>query len=82
VPKGNDRYRVPARWNFFLRSSSLNGFGCFGEERNPAAADLAKRIGARKAYIAVARKFAMIMHRMWIEETDFRFGQSPAAQAA
>jgi len=43
---------------------------------------LGKRIGARKACVAVARKLAIIMHRMWVDETDFRFGQSPAAQAA
>jgi len=30
----------------------------------------------------VAHKLAIIMHRMWVDETDFRFGQSPAAQAA
>ena len=35
-----------------------------------------------KACVAVARKLAIIMHRMWVEGTDFRFGQSPAAVAA
>jgi transposase len=43
---------------------------------------LAKRAGAKKACVAVARKLAIIMHRMWVEETDFRFGQPPAAKAA
>jgi transposase len=42
---------------------------------------LAKRIGARKACVAVARKLAVIMHRMWVDEKDFRFGQPPAAKA-
>jgi transposase len=42
---------------------------------------LAKRIGARKARVAVARKLAIIMHRMWVEETDFRFGKAPVTQA-
>jgi hypothetical protein len=32
---------------------------------------LAKRIGARKACVAVARKLAIIMHRMRADETDF-----------
>jgi hypothetical protein len=41
---------------------------------------LAKRIGSRKACVAVARKLAIIMHRMWVEETDFRFGKLPVAQ--
>jgi transposase len=43
---------------------------------------LAKRIGAKKACVAVARKLAIIMHRMWIDGTDFRFGQPPAARVA
>jgi transposase len=43
---------------------------------------LAKRIGGKKACVAVARKLAVIMHRMWIEETDFRFGRPPAVKAA
>ena len=43
---------------------------------------LAKRAGAKKACVAVARKLAIIMHRMWVEETDFRFGHPPAAKAA
>jgi transposase len=43
---------------------------------------LAQRIGARKACVAVARKLAIIMHGMWIEEKDFRFGQPPAAKVA
>jgi transposase len=43
---------------------------------------LAKRVGAKKACVAVARKLAIIMHRMWVEQTDFRFGQPPAAKSA
>jgi transposase len=43
---------------------------------------LAQRVGARKACVAVARKLAIIMHRMWIEQKDFRFGQLPGAKAA
>ena len=34
---------------------------------------LAKRIGFKKAKIAVARKLAVIMHRMWCDGTDFRW---------
>lgn len=32
---------------------------------------LAKRIGFKKAKVAVARKLAVILHRMWRDETDF-----------
>jgi hypothetical protein len=34
-------------------------------------------------HVAVARKLAIIMHRMWIDGTEFRFGKAPTeAQAA
>jgi transposase len=36
-----------------------------------------KHIGMKKACVAVARKLAIIMHRMWMAGTDFRFGQPP-----
>jgi transposase len=42
---------------------------------------LVKRIGAKKATIAVARKLAGILHRMWKDRTDFRWS-SNEAQAA
>src|SRR5207247_672540 len=34
---------------------------------------LAKRSGLRKAKVAVARKLAVILHRMWIEGTEFNW---------
>jgi transposase len=40
---------------------------------------LAKRIGNRKAKVAVARKLAVILHRMWVDKTDFKWS---AAQTA
>jgi transposase len=43
---------------------------------------LAKRIGAKKACVAVARKLAIIMHRMWVDGTEFHFGEAPAMRAA
>jgi transposase len=38
---------------------------------------LAKRRGMAKARVAVARKLATILHRMWVEATAFRFGREP-----
>jgi transposase len=35
---------------------------------------LAKTRGHRRAVVAVARKLAVIMHRMWLDETPFRCG--------
>jgi len=39
---------------------------------------LSKTKGHRKAVIAVARKLAVILHKMWIDETDFRFSSTEA----
>jgi Transposase and inactivated derivatives len=40
---------------------------------------LAKRSGLRKAKVAVARKLAVILHRMWIERTEFKWSSKEAA---
>ncbi len=40
---------------------------------------LAKRSGLRKAKVAVARKLAVILHRMWIEGTEFNWSSKEAA---
>jgi hypothetical protein len=34
---------------------------------------LAKRNGLKKAKVAVARKLAVILHRMWIDGTPFHW---------
>jgi len=43
---------------------------------------LAKRSGFKIAATAMARKLAVIMHRMWVDETNFAYGDVPVAQAA
>jgi transposase len=40
---------------------------------------LAKRIGLRKAKVAVARKLAVILHRMWMDGTEFQWSAAKAA---
>src|SRR5271156_2013995 len=42
---------------------------------------IAKRGSMKKAYVAVARKLAVIMHRMWLDGTEFDFGGESAAMA-
>lgn len=37
------------------------------------AARLAKRIGQKKAKVALARKLAVILHRIWVDGTEFRW---------
>ena len=44
--------------------------------------NIAKRRGMARARVAVARKLAVILHRMWADATEFRFGKEPAALAA
>ena len=39
---------------------------------------LAKTRGHRRAVIAVARKLAVILHRMWVDDTQFRWGTEAA----
>lgn len=41
---------------------------------------LAPRVGAKKACVAVARKLAIIMHRMWLDGADFRFGRPQTSE--
>jgi transposase len=41
---------------------------------------LAKRSGLRKAKVAVARKLAVILHRMWIDGTEFNWSSQEATQ--
>jgi transposase len=40
---------------------------------------LAKRNGLCKAKVAVARKLAVILHRMWIDETEFSWSKKEVA---
>ena len=40
---------------------------------------LAKIRGHRRAVVAVARKLAVILHRMWIDGPEFRWGQVSAS---
>jgi len=42
---------------------------------------LAKRIGAKKATVAMARKLAGILHRMWKDGSEFRWSAQDAQAA-
>ena len=43
---------------------------------------LAKRNGLRKAKVAVARKLAVILHRMWIDGTEFNWSKNRRSRSA
>jgi len=46
------------------------------------AVDVAKRRGMRRAKVALARKLATVLHRVWADGTEFAWGKGPAAAAA
>jgi len=43
--------------------------------------NIAKRRGMARARVAVARKLAVILHRMWVDGSEFRWGKQAAAPA-
>jgi transposase len=43
---------------------------------------IAKRSGMKKAAVAVARKLAVIMHRMWIDGSAFRWSAAEILSVA
>jgi len=43
------------------------------------ALEVAKRRGMKRAKVALARKLAVILHRMWVDGTTFRWGQEGTA---
>ena len=45
------------------------------------AMQIAKRRGMKKAIVALARRLAAIMHRIWVDGTEFRWSRQEAAAA-
>jgi transposase len=45
------------------------------------AMNVAKRRGQQKAIVALARRLAVIMHRMWIDGTEFRWTREVVSPA-
>ncbi len=46
------------------------------------ALEVLRRRGMRRAKVALARKLATVLHRMWVDGTEFRRGKAPAAAKA
>jgi transposase len=44
------------------------------------ALDVAKRRGLKRAKVALARKLATVLHRMWVDGANFHWGKQGAAQ--
>lgn len=43
------------------------------------AAGMVKRVGGRKARVALARKLAVILHRIWVDGSEFRWTKEVTA---
>jgi transposase len=63
-----------AEHNLLVRSRKWSSLRAWGMQ-------IAKRRGLARARVAVARKLATILHRMWSDATEFRFGKQPAAKS-
>ena len=46
------------------------------------AMQIARRRGMKKAIVALARRLAVIMHRIWVDGTEFRWTREQAGAAA
>ena len=45
------------------------------------AMQIARRRGMKKAIVALARRLAVIMHRIWVDGTEFRWTREQAVAA-
>ena len=43
---------------------------------------VAQRRGMRRAIVAVARRLAVVLHRMWVDGSEFRWRKDSAAVSA
>ena len=43
--------------------------------------NIAKNRGLKRAIVALARRLAVIMHRIWVDGTEFRWTKEEAASA-
>ena len=43
------------------------------------ALDVAKRRGMKRAKVALARKLGVVLHRMWVDATEFRWSKAATA---
>lgn len=64
-----------AAHTLLVRSSKWSSLRAWGMR-------IAKRRGMARARVAVARKLAVILHRMWTDQATFRFGKEPGSAVA
>ena len=74
---GDPQLGISEAGDGYLRSLLVEGAHRILQDRSPAGAlgtwgrELAKR-GKRKAIVAVARKLAVILHRLWVTQQPFK----------
>ena len=51
-------------------------------ETRHSGMQIARRRGMKKAIVALARRLAVIMHRIWVDGTEFRWSREQAVAAA
>ena len=61
-----------AAHTLLVRSSKWSALRAWGM-------NVVKRRGMARARVAVARKLAVILHRMWVDGSEFRWGKQAAA---
>jgi len=66
-----------------MRGVLQAGIKCLGHCTSLRAwgMSIARRRGMARARVAVARKLAVILHRMWVDATAFRYGEQPVQAA-
>jgi transposase len=61
-----------AAHSLLIRSTKWSSLRAWGMQ-------VAKRRGMARARVAVARKLAVILHRMWVDKSEFRWGKQAVA---
>ncbi len=65
---------IPARFRKSKSVGAVFGLTC--------AKYIARRRGMKKAIVALARRLAVILHRIWVDGTEFRWTREQAAAPA
>ncbi len=75
IPRHDRTALYEAAHSLLIRSSKWSALRAWGM-------GIAKRRGMARARVAVARKLAVILHRMWADGSEFRWGKQAAAPVA
>jgi hypothetical protein len=74
--RGDAALRKPPAW---LSITHISGQAEFETDLDVWAMKIARHRGMKKAIVALARRLAVIMHRIWVDGTEFRWSREEAA---